>query len=132
MTAVTISLPWPPSELSPNGPHGHWAKRAKAKKAYRNACFITTREQRQNCPPGKSFDVLLTFVPPDRRRYDRDNLVARMKSGLDGLAQAWLIDDRLFVRVAGEIAEARQPARGAAEVLVTVSEHYRPPITVDL
>ena len=30
----------------------------------------------------------MTFIPPDRRSYDRDNLVARMKAGIDGLADA--------------------------------------------
>ena len=38
----------------------------------------------------------MTFIPPDRRSYDRDNLVARMKSGIDGLADALKINDKRF------------------------------------
>ena len=38
----------------------------------------------------------MTFIPPDKRSYDRDNLVARMKSGIDGLADALGINDKRF------------------------------------
>ena len=38
----------------------------------------------------------MTFIPPDRRSYDRDNLVARMKAGIDGLADALSINDKRF------------------------------------
>ena len=37
------------------------------------------------------------FYPPDRRSYDRDNLLARIKSGLDGMCDALGIDDSRFV-----------------------------------
>jgi crossover junction endodeoxyribonuclease RusA len=40
-----------------------------------------------------SLAVTLRFVPPDRRARDIDNLVASMKSGLDGLADALGVDD---------------------------------------
>ena len=38
----------------------------------------------------------ITFIQPDKRRRDRDNLLAAMKSGLDGLAQALGVDDSEF------------------------------------
>ena len=38
----------------------------------------------------------MVFIPPDKRNYDRDNLVARMKSGIDGLADAMRINDKRF------------------------------------
>ena len=38
----------------------------------------------------------MLFIPPDKRSYDRDNLVARMKSGIDGLADALRINDKRF------------------------------------
>jgi hypothetical protein len=47
---------------------------------------------------------------------------------MNGLAECWELDDRLFVRISASIAP---PAR-TGSVLVIVSEHYRPPITVDL
>lgn len=36
----------------------------------------------------------ITFVPPTRRAYDLDNALARLKSGLDGLADVLRVDDR--------------------------------------
>ena len=46
----------------------------------------------------------LTFVPPDRRSYDRDNLMARMKSGIDGMCDAIKIDDKVFHTVISTVA----------------------------
>lgn len=49
----------------------------------------------------------LMFYKPTRRSMDHDNLLARMKAGLDGVADALAIDDRRFnpliIRVADEI-----------------------------
>ena len=41
----------------------------------------------------KSCAYCLTFVPPNKRGFDLDNLLARMKSGLDGLADVLGVDD---------------------------------------
>ena len=47
----------------------------------------------------------MVFVPPDRRLYDRDNLVARMKSGLDGMCDALGIDDNQFMSVTARLSK---------------------------
>jgi crossover junction endodeoxyribonuclease RusA len=39
----------------------------------------------------------ITFYPPDKRHRDADNMVAAIKSGLDGLADALRVNDRLFL-----------------------------------
>ena len=95
---IEIVLGWPPSELSPNA-RLHWAKLARAKKQYRNACFSVSKEllkkiRIDNIP--EKLVLEMTFIPPDRRNYDRDNLVARMKAGIDGLADALKINDKRF------------------------------------
>lgn len=95
---VKIVLPWPPVELSPNRP-GHWAKKAKAKKAYRLACMAAVRDAAgggYSLAPDDVLEVRITFYPKDRRRYDWDNLLARMKAGLDGVADGLGVDDSLF------------------------------------
>ena len=95
---IEIVLGWPPSDLSPNA-RLHWAKLARAKKQYRNACFSVSKEQLKKVKTDSIPDKLvleMTFIPPDRRSYDRDNLVARMKSGIDGLADALKINDKRF------------------------------------
>jgi len=105
---IEFTLPWPLAQLSPNA-RLHWAKVARAKKQYRKACWATCLEQM----PGQSLSpagdhpgltLTLTFVPPDRRSYDRDNLMARMKSGIDGMCDAIKIDDKAFHTVISTVA----------------------------
>lgn len=105
MTEITLG--WPPKELSPNA-RVHWAKLASVKKTYRLACAWQTKEQ---CAKLNRTDrpvlLELEFFKPNRRAMDRDNLLARMKAGLDGVCDALGIDDRIFsvvtIRVADEI-----------------------------
>lgn len=94
---VVVDLPWPPPELSPNA-RKHWLAMAKAKKRYRTNCWIVTLQQRDSKPlEGKGpWKLTLEFHPPPRsgaQRGDDDNLVARMKAGLDGMCDALQIDD---------------------------------------
>jgi crossover junction endodeoxyribonuclease RusA len=99
---IELQLPWPPTELSPNG-RLHWAKAYKHKRAYREACWGTALAQKPGPVPDGPLLLELEFVPPSRRSYDRDNLVARMKSGLDGLADALKIDDKRFSTLAARL-----------------------------
>ena len=97
---IEIVLGWPPSDLSPNK-RLHWAKLATAKKQYRKDCLSVTKEQLkkyksvyEKIPEKLVLEML--FIPPDKRSYDRDNLVARMKAGIDGLSDALRINDKRF------------------------------------
>ena len=90
---MIIKLPWPPTGLSPNS-RNHWAKTAKLKKQYREACFWQAMEQGARPVQAEKLHLTLTFVPPTRRAYDLDNALARMKSGLDGLADVLKVDDK--------------------------------------
>ena len=93
MTVLSITLPWPPKELSPNA-RLHWSKLAKAKKSYRYACAVQARAQGAKRIEADELHVSLMFYPPTRRAFDLDNALARMKSGLDGLADVLEVDDR--------------------------------------
>lgn len=89
---IQIDLPWPSKDLSPNA-RCHWAVKARAvKKARHEAMWLA---QAFEAPDG-DLNVSLTFAPPDRRRYDDDNLIARMKAGMDGIADALGVDDSKF------------------------------------
>jgi len=90
---MIIKLPWPPTGLSPNA-RNHWAKTAKLKKQYREACFWQAMEQGARPIQSASLHLTLTFYPPTRRQYDLDNALARMKAGLDGLADVLKVDDK--------------------------------------
>lgn len=95
---IEVTLPWPPKELSPNA-RLYWAVVARAKKAYRTECFMQMRiagATTKSFPAGAKLAVVLQFVPPDRRHRDQDNMLAAMKSGLDGIADCLGIDDRNF------------------------------------
>lgn len=85
-------LPWPPKELSPNQ-RLHWSQVARAKKAYREACHITAREQGAQKLKAERIHVAFTFCPPNRARRDLDGCISRMKSGIDGLADVLGVDD---------------------------------------
>lgn len=102
---IEFMLGWPPSDLSPNK-RLHWAKLAKVKSMYREACWAMALEQtriyKTSVPTG-NLHLVLEFVPPDRRSYDRDNLVARMKSGLDGVADALKINDKQFTTLTARV-----------------------------
>ena len=108
---IEIVLGWPPSDLSPNK-RLHWAKLAAAKKEYRKNCLSASREQLkkyrgvyENIP--ERLVLEMTFIPPDKRSYDRDNLVARMKAGIDGLADALRINDKRFNTVISTMDQDR-------------------------
>lgn len=49
--------------------------------------------------PAGDLHLELIFAPPDARSYDRDNLVARFKAGIDGLCDGLKIDDARFKSV---------------------------------
>lgn len=89
---MTFTLPWPPTSLSPNA-RTHWAALAKTKKAYRAACSMTARSQGGKKIEAEALHLTLTFYAPTRRAFDLDNALARIKSGLDGLADVLGVDD---------------------------------------
>ena len=90
---TTITLPWPSSALSPNA-RAHWSKLAAAKKAYRAACAWTAKAQGAGRIEAQRLHLTITFFPPNRRAHDLDNCLARLKSGLDGLADVLGVDDK--------------------------------------
>jgi crossover junction endodeoxyribonuclease RusA len=87
-----LTLPWMPKELSPNY-SGHWAPRAAAKKKYRFAAKVLTKEAKLEIPPYGMIYLEVEFFPPDNRKRDMDNMVAAFKAGQDGMADAWTVDD---------------------------------------
>jgi crossover junction endodeoxyribonuclease RusA len=107
----SVTLPWPPVELSPNA-RVHWATKSRATKKYRNACCLLATAERLKAEEGE-LAMTVTFCPPDRRSYDDDNLIARFKAGRDGVADALGVDDRLFRPVYAQ----GEPVKGGAVVI---------------
>jgi crossover junction endodeoxyribonuclease RusA len=60
---------------------------------YREACFLSAKEQGLEKMNSDTLHLTLTFYAPTRRAFDLDNALARIKSGLDGLADVLGVDD---------------------------------------
>lgn len=87
-----IRLEWPPRELHPNSrPHYH--VRAQAAKAYRlQACYAAMAEG-PVLEAKTGLTASIEFYPPDRRKRDLDGMLASVKAGLDGISDAYSIND---------------------------------------
>jgi crossover junction endodeoxyribonuclease RusA len=95
-----LVLPFPPKELNPNKKL-HWAQKAKYAKAYREACYVLTKQHMAagnwlDLPSEGDLHFWLDFYPPDKRHRDDDNLIRAFKSGRDGVADALGVNDRRF------------------------------------
>ena len=100
---MNVTFPWYPKELSPNW-SGHWATKAKQKAIYKDACFWLTKEAKVPC---KEYSELHLMVKkPNRRHMDADNILASLKSGIDGMCLAIGIDDKCFKKIVIEIDES--------------------------
>lgn len=87
-----IVLSWPPRELHPNArPHFH--AKAQATKAYRIAATYTAIAEGPQIETGKPLSAEIDFYPPDKRRRDLDGCLSAVKAGLDGIADAYQIND---------------------------------------
>ncbi|HEY8879196.1 MAG TPA: hypothetical protein VIN03_16630 [Roseateles sp.] len=91
---MILTMPWPVTRgLSPNH-RVHWSQKARAKKSLRAAWAWEATKQGARKLDASALSVAITFVPPDRRARDMDNMLASCKAGLDGLADVLGVDDR--------------------------------------
>ena len=97
---LEVILPFPDSRLNPNNSKGHhWAKTSQLRADARGGAFILAKlALRKTGALELAGDIALTitFVQPDRRRRDRDNLLSACKPMLDGLADALGVNDTQF------------------------------------
>lgn len=89
---MKVSLPWPPKGLSPNSRLHHHAL-ARIKRDYRTDCAWLAKAAKLTAAGAQRVKVSITFLPPDRRPRDTDNMLASIKAGLDGLSDALGVDD---------------------------------------
>jgi len=110
---LTIELPWPSADLSPNA-RLHWGAKASAAKKAKNAAWGLTKAVmgatglRVGSFTGP-VDVQITFHPAIERGRDVDNFQARMKAALDGIASALGVNDTTF-RPVTTFGALRKPA----------------------
>jgi len=97
-----LTFPWFSKELNPNS-SCHYHEKAKKKAIYKDLWYWTTKEAK--IPKGDYSELSIVFYKPNRRWMDLDNMLASIKSGLDGMCLALESDDRCFTKITIEIAE---------------------------
>lgn len=101
---IIVELPFPNSKLNPNRSKGvHWAATSTLRKAARTNAYALARVAALGTPwfgverrMADTVPLVITFIQPDRRHRDRDNLLAACKPALDGVADALEINDAQF------------------------------------
>lgn len=98
MSAIRIELSWPAHELSPNARAHHMVVHRFKKAAKTEASWATKIAMPFTWAPADGpIPVRLIAHPPMAwRTGDGDNLVARVKAHLDGIAQTIGVNDRRF------------------------------------
>ena len=128
---ITICLPWPPRALWPNRDGANRYKRSAAKKSYRETCRIVTLQQAPDrwtpaaLPDGSALSIALHGFPPDGYRYDNCNLPAAMKAAIDGMCDAFGIDDVIFTGVGSRLHDV--VPGGQVDVRIMVDDESRFP-----
>lgn len=92
-----IVLPWPDKRLSPNA-RVHRMQVAPIRKKARNDAMWACKAAKMYFPHLRDVGLHLriTFHPPDKRRRDLDNMLASIKSQLDGIADVIGVDDSMW------------------------------------
>lgn len=90
-----IELPWPHKDLSPNA-RVHFRAKAAAAKAYREQAYWLAKASPLAMPNEGGIGLRFDFHPPDARKRDLDNMLASIKSAIDGIADAHEVNDQRF------------------------------------
>ena len=89
---ITLTLPWPHKDLSPNSNKG-WQLKARLKKKAREDAFWLAMDVVPNHNRGPR---TVRFYPPDNRHRDDDNMIGSLKAARDGVADAIKFDDKFW------------------------------------
>jgi Holliday junction resolvase RusA-like endonuclease len=95
---LTVTIPLPPRELSPNytvGSRGARLGKAAKIRKYRQAAYLAglAAINRRAAPKWVAATARATFYVRDRRRRDADNALASLKAAFDGLKDAGIVAD---------------------------------------
>ena len=116
---ITVTLPFPDRRLNPNNSKGkHWAATVALRKAARVDAALLTKAAGAGArfAPGQELAIVITFIQPDRRARDRDNLLAACKPMLDGVADALGVNDSQFEPVTIRREYGKKPGAVLVEI----------------
>lgn len=92
--ALQTELPLPPSELNPNARPSKWKKAEKVKEYRSRARWAAKASLDKDHEPLEAAAVYLEYWNRTAHRIDPDNIVAAMKSAMDGFTDAGVwVDD---------------------------------------
>ena len=112
---VTLALPWPSRNLSPNA-RCHWAVKAKSIKEARNVARVLTLQAfKLRKPHWSAAELHWEFHPKTANKPDGDNAESSVKAYRDGIADALGLNDANFTTT----KSMGQPVKGGA-VFVTI------------
>lgn len=114
---IELTLPLPDKVLHPNGRTRSFQKRARLVKKARSDAALVGRSVFSG-EPFESADVHATFYMP--RRMDGDNLNAWLKSYLDGLQDAGIVQNDSALRLLAPAQITGKSAKGERKVVLTV------------
>lgn len=91
MRTITLTLPMPPKELSPNyAVRCHWAAKARAKNKHNEAVYAAAYGMEPSAPFGKCRIDVTAYTT---RQMDCDNLIASLKVAIDTLCRMGFISN---------------------------------------
>jgi len=97
--AVTITMPLPHKNLSPNA-RVHWSTKHSHRKKQRHAASFVAYSSALSGAKLERARVQATFYHKDRRNRDGDNYLAMLKGAFDGIADAGVVaNDSGFVHM---------------------------------
>lgn len=107
---IRLVLSFPSRDLHPNA-RVHWARLARAKKAYREEAWAAALCYDRSRPLWESAVVRAAFYVPNLRRRDPDGLMASMKAAWDGVVDAGVLadDDKLVLYPPALILDRKNP-----------------------
>ena len=93
---VVITLPLPDRKLSPNA-RVHWATKARAVKFAKERAFYAAKAAGVGGQSWPAATMKATFFFKLSRNRDRDNLAAMLKSVIDGIVAAGLLENDCYL-----------------------------------
>lgn len=90
--AITVTLPLPPKELDPNGRH-HWRAKMAPKRRYRCGAMFAALKQGGFTQPLQRARVRIRYYHKTKTFKDPDNIIACLKTAIDGLTDAGVFTD---------------------------------------
>ena len=64
----------------------------------------------------ETYALSIIFYPPDGRHRDLDNCLSSCKSFLDGIADAWHVNDKQFRPITIDFGDVKAPGKISIEV----------------